>query len=236
MSGVVCIVAGLAGLALFFRWELRAPSPLIDVRVFLRNRAFTYSNLAAFINYSATFAVTFLLSLYLQYVRGLNPQQAGVVLVAQPVMMAIGSPFAGRLSDRVEPRIVASAGMAVLVVPLLYFAVLAEDSPLFMIIAALAVLGIGFALFSSPNTNAVMGSVDKRSYGVAAGTLATMRMTGQAVSLAIAMTVLAVLVGNEQVTPSRYPEVLRSVDVTFGIFAVMCVLGVFASLARGKVR
>jgi MFS family permease len=236
MLGAGIVAAGIAGLLLFIRFELRSESPVLDINLFLRNRVFAFSNLAAFINYSATFAVTFLLSLYLSYIRGFTPQQTGVVLVVQPVLMALFSPFAGRLSDRIEPRVVASIGMGVIVVGLVFLAFLGTTTPLWTIVSALALLGFGFALFSSPNTNAVMSSVEKSVYGVAAGTLATMRMTGQTMSIGIAMLVFAVMVGRVQITPERYPQFLASVDVAFGIFAILCVVGVFSSLARGTVR
>ncbi|MCK5573988.1 MAG: MFS transporter, partial [Bacteroidetes bacterium] len=142
----------------------------------------------------------------------------------------------GRLSDKTEPRIVASIGMTVIVIGLVPFTFLSEDTPLWVIIAGLLLLGFGFALFSSPNTNAVMSSVEKRSYGVAAGVVATMRMTGQMFSIGIVMLVFAVLMGRVQIVPEYYPQFISSVNIAFGIFAVLCVVGVFASLARGKVR
>jgi MFS family permease len=234
--GVAIVAAGITGLALFIRLELRTQSPVLDVNLFRRNKAFAFSNLAAFINYSATFAVTFLLSLYLSYIRGLTPQQAGLILVVQPAMMALFSPLAGKLSDRIEPRIVASIGMTIIVVGVGLLAFLESTTPYWMIVGALGLLGFGFGLFSSPNTNAVMSSVDKRSYGVAAGTLATMRMTGQTISLGITMIIFAVVIGRVQIAPEFYGPFLRSLKIAFGVFAGLCVLGVFSSLARGNVR
>ncbi len=235
-SGAGLIAAGVVAMGLFVRLEAKAESPMLDTRLFRVNRVFAFSNLAALINYSATFAVGFLLSLYLQYIKGLTPQQAGVVLVAQPAVMALGSPYAGRLSDRVEPRILASWGMALIVAGLLVFAFLSAATPLGVIIGGLLILGLGFALFSSPNTNAVMSSVDRSLYGVAGATLATMRMTGQMLSIGIAMLIFALLMGRVQITPDSSSRFLTSVNVAFGVFAALCVCGVFASLARGKVR
>jgi EmrB/QacA subfamily drug resistance transporter len=228
--------AGLIGMVLFVRWELKAESPLVDMDLFRYNRTFAFSNLAALINYSATFAVGFLLSLYLQYIKGYTPQQAGFVLVAQAAVMALGSPFAGKLSDRIQPRIVASIGMGFIVLGLVSFTSLSETTPLWMILAALVLLGVGFALFSSPNTNAVMSSVEKGSYGVAAGAVATMRMTGQMFSLGIVMLIFAVVMGRVQILPEYYGQFLMSLRIAFGIFAALCFGGVFASLARGRVQ
>jgi MFS family permease len=215
---------------------MRVASPLLDIGLFRHNPVFAFSNLAALINYAATFAIAFLLSLYLQYNKGISPQYAGFVLVAQPVVQAIFSPIAGRLSDRFEPRIIASAGMALTVVGLALFALLTEDTSLPMIVGGLVLLGFGFALFSSPNTNAVMSAVDPRFYGVAGATLATMRQVGMMLSMGIAMMLFAVYIGRVQITPEYYDLFLKSAKVAFVVFACLCFGGVFASLARGKVQ
>jgi MFS family permease len=218
------------------RWETRVDSPVFDTKLFRHNIVFAFSNLAALINYCATSATGFLLSLYLQYTRGLSPENAGLILVSQPVIMAVFSPLAGRLSDRIEPRIVASIGMTLTVIGLLLFAFLNSATSFPFIIFNLILLGFGFALFSSPNTNAVMSSVEKKFYGVASATLATMRLTGQMLSMGIAMLVFAVYIGRAQITPENYPAFLTSAKTAFIIFAVLCFGGIFASLSRGKVR
>lgn len=234
--GMLLVASGVAALALFVLWERRVENPVLDVALLARNTVFARSNLAALINYSATAAVGFLLSLYLQYVRGLDPGQTGLILLTQSIAMAAVSPVAGRLSDRLEPRIVASAGMGLTVAGLGWFCLLRVETPLTAIITALVILGVGFGLFSSPNTNAVMSSVDKRHYGVAAATLGTMRLTGQAASMGVATVILALFVGRGQITPALYQEFVHGMRIAFLIFAALCVVGVFASLARGNVR
>ncbi len=227
---------GIGALLAFIWWENREQSPLINMELFRKNPAFTFSNLAALINYSATHAVGFLLSLYLQYAKGLLPGKAGTLLIAQPLMMAALSPLAGRVSDRVEPRILASSGMAVIVVGLTALSFLGQNSPVGFLLAILALLGLGFAFFSSPNTNAVMSSVEKRFYGIASATLATMRLIGQMLSMGIATMVLNLFLGNAPVNSQTLPTFIRAVKILFGLFAAMCFGGVFASLARGNVR
>jgi len=235
-AGAWLILAGALGLAAFVLWELRVKNPLLPMELFAGNRVFAFSNLAALINYSASFAVTFLMSLYLQYIKAFTPQDAGVVLVAQPFMMAVFSPFAGRLSDRIESRIVASWGMALTSVALFVFIFFKSDTSMPAIISNLMLLGFGFALFSSPNTNAVMSSVETRFYGVASATLATMRMSGQMLSMGIAMLIFAVRIGTVQITPEYHELFLTSLRVAFIIFSILSFLGIFASLARGNVH
>jgi MFS family permease len=231
-EGFILVFAGAVMLAVFIARELRISYPLWDIRVFSKNRVFLFSNMAALVNYAATFAVMFFLSLYLQYIWGYSPQQAGTLLVVQPVVMALVSPAAGRLSDRIEPGKIASAGMAITALALILLTFTGSDTPLQMIAGILVILGIGLGLFSSPNTNAVMGSVDRSSYGVASGTLGTMRLTGQMLSMGIAMMVLAIFVGNVRITPELYPAFLESMKVSMVISAVMCVAGIFFSLVR----
>jgi EmrB/QacA subfamily drug resistance transporter len=234
LLGAILLLAGLALGYGFIRQESRVPSPLIQLGLFRTNRVFAFSNLAALINYSGTFAVGFFVSLYLQYLKGMSPRSAGLVLIAQPVVMAVFSPFAGRASDRIEPRIVSSLGMAISSLGLLLLAFLRADSSLALITAKLALLGFGFALFSSPNTNAVMSSVEKKFYGVASATLGTMRLVGQMFSMGMAMMILSVFIGRVQITAANQDRYLQAGHTGFLIFAALCFAGVFASLARGQ--
>jgi EmrB/QacA subfamily drug resistance transporter len=235
-EGIWLLLGGALGIVAFVRWELRAKHPLLHMELFAGNRIFVFSNLAALINYSASFAVTFLMSLYLQYIKALTPQGAGLVLVAQPIVMAAFSPLAGRLSDRIESRIVASAGMAVTAAALVFLVSLGEGTRTATVIVNLMLLGLGFALFSSPNTNAVMSCVEPRRYGVASATLATARMIGQMLSMGIAMLVFAVQMGDVHITPERHEAFLASLRIAFIIFAALSAAGIFASLARGNAR
>lgn len=227
---------GIGAFIVFIWWENKEQSPLLNMRLFRGNPAFTFSNLAALINYSATHAVSFILSLYLQYAKGFLPGKAGTLLVVQPLIMAILSPLAGRASDRAEPRVLASCGMAVIVMGLLLLSLLEQNSSVRFLLLILALLGAGFALFSSPNTNAVMSSVEKRFYGVASATLATMRLTGQMFSLGIATMVLGLFLGNAPINPQTIPAFLKAMRILFYLFAALCFGGVFASLARGNLR
>jgi MFS family permease len=209
---------------------------VFDVCLFQNNRVFAFSSLAALINYSATFAVTFLMSLYLQYVKGFNPQTAGFILVFQPVIMAGLSPFAGRLSDRLEPRWIASIGMGLTATGLLSLVFLGPETPTGAIIGILCLLGLGFALFSSPNMNAIMGAVEKQYFGIASGAVATMRLLGQMLSMAVATVVFTLIMGSARIEASNLPLFLQSARIVFIIFTILCVAGIYFSLARGRLR
>ncbi len=229
------VLAAAAGLVVFLRRQRTVAEPLLDVRLF-RNAIFAFSNLAALIHYSATFAVSFLLSLYLQVALGLDPQRTGLVLLVQPAVMTVLSPVAGWLSDRVEPRLVASSGMLLTLLGLLALSTLRLDSESATVVAILILLGAGFGLFSSPNSNAVMSAVDRSQYGVGSATLATMRLVGQALSLAAVAVLFAHFFGARPVSPALAATLVESNHVTFLLFAALSAVGVAASLARGRMH
>ncbi|HDL15217.1 MAG TPA: MFS transporter, partial [Euryarchaeota archaeon] len=214
-------------------FEEKAESPVLDMDIFRRNRVFTYSNIAAFISYSATFSVGFLLSLYLQYIKGLSPQDTGFVLLSQPFIMTVFSPYAGKLSDRIEPRKIASLGMAITTIGISLLILLDKNTSLEFIILSIVILGFGFALFSSPNTNAIMSSVEKKFYGVASATRGTMRLTGQMLSMGIVMLIFSLYIGRVQITPGNYLAFLKSTRIIFLIFTLLCILGIYISLKTG---
>lgn len=235
ITGAIVTILGLIGIIAFVIMELRTENPVFEIKLF-KNATFAFSNLAALINYSATFAVVFLLSLYLQYIKGLSPGSAGLILVAQPAVMAVLAPIAGRLSDKYNPRLIASIGMAVTTAGLVFLVFLNADTSLEFIIASLILLGTGFGLFSSPNTNAIMGSVERRFYGVASASVGTMRLIGQTLSMGTVLIIFALYIGNVQITPAEYPALLVSVQVAFVVFTVLCFVGIFASLAKRNVN
>ena len=236
VHGIVLLVLGLVGFFLFLRLETQIDHPLIDIGRFRNNQVFIFSNIAAFINYSATYALVFLLSLYLQQVLHYTPSEAGLIIMAQPIAMTILSPLAGKLSDKVEPQIVASTGMGITVIGLFAFATLDSNDGIWFITSMLLLLGLGFALFSSPNTNAVMSSVKQNEYGVASSVLGTMRLTGQTISMGISLMIFALIMGQTGKNITNTSGLLASIRVTFLVFGLLSLAGVFFSLKRGKIR
>jgi EmrB/QacA subfamily drug resistance transporter len=230
------IATGVVFLALFIFQQLKSPFPLLDLHLFLNNKVFAFSNLAALINYSATFVINFLLSLYLQNIKFLTPAEAGSILIAAPVMQALISPFAGRLSDRLEPQIIASIGMSITVIGLVLLIFLNSSTGINYVLFCLILLGVGFALFSSPNVNATMSSVENKFYGIASATLGTMRLTGQMFSMGITMLVFAVILGNHPISTANHHLFLKSTKLIFSVLSILCCAGIFASLARGKMH
>lgn len=235
-QGPLFILLGIILIFIFVFYENKINQPILNMSLFKNNKILIFSSLAALINYSATFALSYLLSLYLQYVKGYEPSQAGLVLIAQPIVMTIFSPLAGLLSDKIEPQKVASIGMAITTLGLSFFIFLDENTIIPYIITALLVLGFGFALFSSPNTNAIMSSVEKKYYGVTSGILGAARTVGQTLSMGLASMILALYMGNVQINNSNISQLLISIKTTFTIMTILCFAGIFASVARGKMQ
>ncbi len=233
ISGWLLMGGGIVAISVFWMFENRSSRPVIDTKLYTHNRMFAYSNLAALINYSATFAVIFLLSLYLQKIKALSPRDAGIIMVAQPAMMAIFSPFAGSLSDRFQARYLATIGMSMCSLGLVFLSFLTATTPIWLIVAILILLGLGFALFSSPNMNTIMSSVDRTQYGLASGSAATMRVVGQITSMTIATLFFAAMLGNQSVESAPDVSFLKVVKWGFITFSVLSLAGIYFSINRG---
>jgi hypothetical protein len=132
--------------------------------------------------------------------------------------------------------LLASIGMGMTAIGLFAFSFLSPQTPLFLVIVQLMLLSLGFAFFSSPNTNAVMSSVEKRFYGVASASLSTMRVVGQTMSIGLAVLVFALYMGHVAITPAYYPQLMTSTRIIYSMLSVLCVGGIIASLARGKMH
>ncbi|HIF51454.1 MAG TPA: MFS transporter [Thiotrichaceae bacterium] len=233
---LILLTASLLGFFFFFLFERVHKHPMFDVTLFFTNRVFLFSCLASLIIYTATFANVVQVSLYLQYLKGMSAVSAGMVMMCQPLTMAIFSPIAGRLSDKIEPRYLASAGMLVSCIGLLLLSELQIESDLNYLIAALVTTGFGFSLFSSPNVSAIMGSIEKRAYGSANGVVATMRIFGQMTSMVLVTLIFALTIGPVEIEPANYDELAKAIRLTFTIAAILCLPGLYFSVARGKLR
>jgi len=227
-------VGGLAGIGLFLVVEARTPYPILDIALLRDNRVFALSNLAALFNYAATFGVTFFLSLYLQYVKGLTARDAGSVLIIQPVVQTLLSPLCGRLADRYPAARIATIGMALSAAGLAVAAALTATTPLLHVAAMLVLLGVGFAFFSSPNVSVIMGSVEPRYLGVASGLNSSMRTLGMMASMSIITLIFSMLMAGQPVTAATQPQFLLSMRIALLAFCALCIIGIACSAARLK--
>ncbi len=236
VEGLACIAIGMVILPVFIKLERSVKTPIINLDLFSQsNRPFIFSNLAALIYYSATFAINYTLSLYLQYSKGFAPTDAGTIILTQSVLTVIFAPIAGRLTDKYGARLVATIGMAVTALGTGLLIFIDGGIVLEFLLINLGLLGVGAGFFNGPNQYAIMSSVEKKFLGVASGMLGTMRQIGQVLSMGIATIVLTLTVGRGQITPDLYPLFNASARIIFVIFTLLCIIGIFASLVRGKI-
>ena len=231
--GVILTVLGVIVLIIFGLIELREAHPVFDIR-FFKNRKFLSANFASLCAYLATFAVTTILNYHLQYIKGMDSQTAGIILLAAPLCQVILAPIAGRLSDKYVPQVLAAIGMSLGTISLLLFSFLNEATSIEFLIVSMIIYGIGFVLFSPPNTNVIMSSVPPKDTSVASAAVATMRTVGQAMSLGILTLVFAFVMGNVPIVEQYYPLLISSCQITCIICMVLCVASVFASLVGIK--
>ena len=240
---IMLVALSVAMLLLFLRIERRSSFPTLDLSLFSKNRLFATANATAFLSYIAVIGVTLTIAIYLETIKGLSPEITGLYLIAQALPMALFSPLSGWLSDRFGSRTLATIGMGCTTLGLFLLSELNAASSWIDVVLRLVIVGIGFGLFSSPNTSAVMGSVRQEKLGVAAGTLGTMRFMGQSIGLAMLgavmattlspqalLTVFTSLTSSGGVVTSEFVFGMKNF---FLIAAGMGVLGTLASTTRG---
>lgn len=237
VQGAPMMLAGTVLVVLFGVWETRVANPLLDVSLLARNKFFTLSCLAAMGSYAATFGLTFFMSLYLQFVMGLSASRAGFVLLLQPVTQMLVSPLIGRITDRVAPVKVANVGIGVICIALLLIAfTIGTTAPLPVIAVELVLIGAGFGVFITPNTVAIMGSVEARHYSMASGMIGTVRTLGMVTSMTTITLILSLFMGGEPVTERTIDLFVWSMRVGLFAFAAFSCLGVMLSLGRLRRR
>ncbi|WNY22977.1 Riboflavin transporter RibZ [Methanimicrococcus hongohii] len=228
------LAIGLAVLPIFIYYTKNQEYPIMQIRLFFTNKHFSRSNFAAFFNYAGTYAIAFFLSLYLQRVLGLAAGSAGLILLVQPLLQAIFSPFVGRLSDRMDSRYLSTFGMLLLAVGLFCLSTLNVNSEIWHLIVFQIIIGIGFAFFASPNTSTIMGCVSRKDYSSASASLSVMRQSGMVLSMAIAMCAISIFLGStEMLREDTMPLFLTAMRTTFYIGIVFCLSGAVLSYLRG---
>ena len=238
-TGIAAAASAVMGAALgvlFVRHEAKAQEPAVDVIMFKENSGYAFSNISAMLNYGATFAVSYLISIYLQVVMGYSSQTAGLIMISQPIIMAALSPVTGRFSDKLSPFKMSSMGMAFCAAGTCIFIFIGQNTPLAVIIAALIVTGFGFSLFSSPNTNAVMSCVQKEDYGVASSILATMRSIGNTLSMVIVTVIVTGFIADIPLAEAPVHVLVKVIRISFSVFTGICTVGIFISLKGSKRR
>ena len=228
-GGQISALAGFILLLIFGYYETRTQSPAFNMRLF-KNVKFTSSNVAALCSYLAVAAITTILNYHFQYVRGWNAQTAGLILIVTPIIMAFMAPTSGKLSDRIHPQKLAAIGMGIATVTLLILIFLDGNTPLYLIVVAMILQGIGMGLFTSPNTNAIMSSVPPKETPNASAAQSAMRTIGQTMSLGLLTLVFAWIMGSLELSSQYGDMIVQSSQIVCIICTVICIIAIFASL------
>ena len=236
LLGVALLSASMISLIAFVYHQSRSRRPLIRVQMFRESRVFSLSLSTSFLMYGSNFAIIFLLSLYLQYIRGFSPAEAGQILLLQALFMAIVAPIAGKLADRFQPRIVATVGCVIVMIGFIFLIQINLQTSAAYIGASLSLIGIGFGLFSTPNNSAIMGAVSEQEVGVASASMNLARTIGNLVGMSLVNLMMHHYLGNATFTPDQNPALMSTVflalTMSLSFVAVACVL----SAIRGRQR
>jgi nitrate/nitrite transporter NarK len=176
--------------------------------------------------------VVFFLGLYLQYVKGLSPKDAGLLMMVQPLVQMLLAPVGGRLADRFPAARVATVGMTLCCVGLLLAATIGRDTPVAVVLGTLLLLGLGYAFFSTPNTSVIMGSLDRRYLGVASGLTGTMRTLGMTFSMVVVTLSFSLFMDGQAVSAATIPSFMRSMRSDMLFFFGLSIIGIGCSLGR----
>jgi len=234
IQAYIFIVISLIGAIFFILWEKKIKTPMVDFNLFKNNRYFTFSCLVSIFFYVSTIALALLLSLFMQYLKDMSPQEAGYILLIQPLIQAIFSPIAGKISDKIESRRLVSVGILITLIGIAPLLFITSDFPVYLIAISSGIIGLGIAFFSSPNTRAIMSSIPKGSLGIASSIEGTMRTIGQILSFGILTIVFAVIIGNVTITPMYYPQFITSARLICSVFMGLTIVSLIFSILRGK--
>ena len=229
MTGKICAVIGFIMLIVFGYYETRVNTPAFNMKLF-KNMKFTSSNIAALCSYLAIAAITTILNYHFQYVRGWNAQMSGLILIITPIIMAVMAPNAGKLSDRIHPQKLAAIGMSIATVTLVILMFLDANTPLYIIVIAMVLQGIGMGLFTSPNTNAIMSSVPPKETPNASAAQSAMRTIGQTMSLGLLTLIFAWVMGSLKLSSQYAGMIVQASQLICLICTIICIIAIFASL------
>lgn len=232
--GIVCTLLSVFAIVVFIYHQSKSSRPLIRVQMFKESRVFSFSLASSFFMYGSNFAILFLLSLYLQYIKGYSPAFTGKILLLQALTMAIMAPFSGKLADKFEARILASIGCFIVATGFVLLNQIDVYSSASHVGLALLLIGTGFGLFSTPNNSAIMGSVTSQEIGVASASMNLGRTVGNLFGMSIVNLILHYYLGNELISEADTNELMNSISLALKMSLAFVIIAMLMSLSRGK--
>jgi EmrB/QacA subfamily drug resistance transporter len=234
MFGFVLLALSVSSLFLFVLHQSRSRRPLIRVQMFQESRVFSMSLTTSLLMYASNFPLVFLMSLYLQYVSGFSPSEAGQIILIQALAMAIMAPLSGKLADRFQPRLVATLGCAIVACGLFALSGMRLDTSATYIAGSLLLIGIGFGLFSTPNNNAIMGATKAHELGAASASMNLARTIGNLISMSLVNLMVHYYIGDAQFSEAQNPALILTVELAVNMSLVFVVIACVISGLRGR--
>ena len=234
MWAIICTLVGIVLLMFFVRNQIGNPHCLLDMSLF-KNWTFSGSCVATFMSYAANYSISFFLALYLQSIGQLSATESGFIMMFQPVVQCVLTPFSGKLTDRISNKtILPTIGMAITSISIFSYTLYGMDTPIWMVLMSMGIGGFGFALFSAPNTTVIMSSVPRSHSSEASGMMAVMRQTGMMVSMGVAMLFISAIMGSmDNLSPETYGSFLEVMHMSMMTCLIMCLIGMVTSGIRG---
>jgi EmrB/QacA subfamily drug resistance transporter len=236
MQAIFLFGIGALFMMIFIYQQTQSDYPLIHFKAIIENRMFSRSLMGNLCIYWSNYPFIFLFSLYLQFIRGMSPADAGQIMVLQPLTMAIVAPIAGRLSDQFEPRIIATTGCLIMTFAYIILQWLDVTTSIIIICIAMVIQGLGFGLFTTPNNNAALSSLDKTRYGIGTALLNFSRVSGNMMGTAMVLLLVSLFIGRVEITPQQYPALFNVVSIALGVSFFMTLSGAYFSHSRGNAQ
>lgn len=227
---IYILIFGTLVFLLFLAHQKTQKFKLFNFKLFFQNKIFLKSNITVLLNYSATYAISFFLSIYLQSIGNLSPYITGLILLAQPVIQSLTSPIVGIYLSKKNSCIFTTLGLLVITLGLFFLSTIQLTTSVYLIVFYQFILGLGYSLFTTPNTYTIITSIDQKEVEFASGALATMRQIGMVLSMGLSISFISFTPYILKVFHLElYDNLLISMKSTFLFCSLLCGLGVLLS-------
>jgi len=224
VEGQLLLLVGLASFGAFCWFQSKRRDPLLQVKLFTESRTFTILGLAHFLTYVTILALPFTLTLYLQYLKGVDAQSTGLVLLVQALCTAVIAPFSGVLSQYFRPRHLIFSGVACFVVAFFLLANLEPQSPIWVVVIAIALVGSSVGVMDTPIVHTSMSTVSDKLLGTASATMNGLRTVGGFIGMGLVSYLMGQHLGDSPIEPNLYPQLMTVIEQFFSIAAVISLL------------
>lgn len=228
-TGKISIAMGIIVLVIFGIYEYKTDLPVFKIRLF-ENKTFASYNLTGFFEFFAIAVFDVAFNYYFQYVKGWDPQMTGMILIISPLILALMSPISGRLSDRYHPQKIATIGLFVMLVSIVSLIFLKVGTPVYFVAGAMALIAFGTSLFSVPNTNAVMSSVDDEHAPYASATELTLKSCGQTLSYGLLTLTCSFVMGALPLSTEYAGLFVNSMNIIAMVCTFLCLIAIAFSI------